>query len=67
MMACASQALIAANSCAFPSQRAIRKSQKLFNQNASNLVFMVRASSEDTDCNVDECAPDKEVGPIEFC
>lgn len=66
-MACASQALIAANSCSFPSQRAIRKSQRLFNQSASNLVCTVRASSEDSDCNVDECAPDKEVGPLSRC
>lgn len=63
-MACASQALIAANSCSFPSHRIIRKSQRLFNQSASNLVFTVRASSEDSECNVDECAPDKEVGKI---
>ncbi|CAK9316417.1 unnamed protein product [Citrullus colocynthis] len=64
MMACASQALIAANSCSFSSHRIIRKSQRLFNQSASNLVFTVRASSEDSECNVDECAPDKEVGKI---
>ncbi|KAG7031911.1 hypothetical protein SDJN02_05953 [Cucurbita argyrosperma subsp. argyrosperma] len=63
-MACASQALIAANSCSFLSQRATRKSQKVFNQSASNLIFTVRASSEDSDCNVDECAPDKEVGKV---
>ncbi|KAA0034777.1 hypothetical protein IC582_022649 [Cucumis melo] len=63
-MACASQTLIAANSCSFPSHRAMRKSQRLFSQNTSNLVLTVRASSEDSDCNVDECAPDKEVGKI---
>ncbi|XP_022138876.1 uncharacterized protein LOC111009949 [Momordica charantia] len=64
MMACASQALIAPNACSFSSQRAIKKSQRFFYQSCSNFVFTVRASSEDSDCNVDECAPDKEVGKV---
>lgn len=29
-------------------------------------MFTVRASSEDDDCNEDECAPDKEVSSILF-
>ncbi|KAI0494346.1 hypothetical protein KFK09_024480 [Dendrobium nobile] len=63
-MACASQSLISASSCAFSSQRILskpgwpkRKTASLFSVNASS-------STEESDCNVDECAPDKEVGKV---
>ncbi|XP_020591950.1 uncharacterized protein LOC110032615 [Phalaenopsis equestris] len=63
-MACAaSQSLISASSCAFSSQRILSKprwpqrKKKGFFANASS-------SAEESDCNVDECAPDKEVGKV---
>lgn len=58
-MACASQAMISANTCTFNSPRLFKKYQ---NVNERNLkLFPVRASSDDSDCNTDECAPEKEV------
>lgn len=64
-MACASsQALLSANSShtlVSPRTTFFIKSSKLKKQ---NLFFRIRASSEDADCNVEECAPDKEVGKV---
>ncbi|KAJ8625427.1 hypothetical protein MRB53_033957 [Persea americana] len=60
-MACAaSQSMISANSSAFPFQRTLKRIQ---NKERSSLL-LVRASTEETDCNVEECAPDKEVGKV---
>lgn len=64
-MACASQALmnntmISANSSLFnpsPAWFFNRPRRKQFPK-----LFTVRASTEDSDCNEEECAPDKEVG-----
>ncbi|KAI3416625.1 uncharacterized protein J3R85_015247 [Psidium guajava] len=67
-MGCASQALmntlISANGCAFnPSPRFFsRRHQPLKKQEPK--PFAVRASTDDADCNVEECAPDKEVGKV---
>ncbi|XP_028756884.1 protein MAINTENANCE OF PSII UNDER HIGH LIGHT 1 [Neltuma alba] len=61
-MACALQATLAANSCAFSSRRFFMKHQRA--NKRSNGLFTVRASSEDDDCNEEECAPEKEVGKI---
>ncbi|XP_058089891.1 protein MAINTENANCE OF PSII UNDER HIGH LIGHT 1 [Magnolia sinica] len=63
-MACASQSMISANTCAFPCHRILKKYQKA-RTNTTGL-FSVRAStdSEESDCNVEECAPDKEVGKV---
>ncbi|PQQ08585.1 uncharacterized protein Pyn_10774 [Prunus yedoensis var. nudiflora] len=61
-MATAAQAVIAANTftCTFPTQRSIFFSKRI--QKVNHLT--VRASTEETDCNVEECAPDKEVGKV---
>ncbi|KAK9283233.1 hypothetical protein L1049_011469 [Liquidambar formosana] len=65
-MACASQAILSANtSCTLASPRRsfFNDFQKFKKQSCS--LFTVRASSqEDPDCNVEECAPDKEVGKV---
>uniref|UniRef100_A0A2N9HNB1 Uncharacterized protein n=1 Tax=Fagus sylvatica TaxID=28930 RepID=A0A2N9HNB1_FAGSY len=63
-MACASQAVIAAaNTCTFPTQRFFNKYHSV-SKRSSTLLFTVRATTEDPECNVEECAPDKEVGKI---
>ncbi|XP_030534600.1 protein MAINTENANCE OF PSII UNDER HIGH LIGHT 1 [Rhodamnia argentea] len=68
IMACASQALmntlISANGCAFnPSPRFFSgRCQPLTKREPKPSA--VRASSDDADCNVEECAPDKEVGKV---
>ncbi|XP_042486458.1 protein MAINTENANCE OF PSII UNDER HIGH LIGHT 1 [Macadamia integrifolia] len=63
-MACASQALISANTCSFPSSRFLKKHKG----NGKGDLFTIRASStsdaEESDCNDEECAPDKEVGKV---
>ncbi|KAF8028139.1 hypothetical protein BT93_E0908 [Corymbia citriodora subsp. variegata] len=67
-MACASQALmntlISANGCTFnPSPRFFsRRHQPLKKREPKRCA--VRASADDSDCNVEECAPDKEVGKV---
>lgn len=67
-MACgttAAQAMLATN--AFPNQRSFFNLSRfhrvgLIHQNSRLLT--VRASSDDSDCNVEECAPEKEVGKV---
>ncbi|KAG5249900.1 protein MAINTENANCE OF PSII UNDER HIGH LIGHT [Salix suchowensis] len=61
-MACASQAMISANTCTLTSPRLFKK---YTNGNKRDLkLFTVRASSDDTECNTEECAPEKEVGKV---
>ncbi|TQD73948.1 hypothetical protein C1H46_040518 [Malus baccata] len=64
-MAAAAQALIAAANtftCTFPTQqRSFFFSRKL---HKANHLTVVRASTEDADCNVEECAPDKECSKL---
>uniref|UniRef100_A0A5B7BPB8 Proline-rich family protein n=1 Tax=Davidia involucrata TaxID=16924 RepID=A0A5B7BPB8_DAVIN len=59
-MACASQAMISANSYTL----FFNKYQKEAKKKQSLNLFRIRASSEDPDCNVEECAPEKEVGTV---
>ncbi|XP_010930588.1 protein MAINTENANCE OF PSII UNDER HIGH LIGHT 1 [Elaeis guineensis] len=61
-MACSSQSLISANTCVFPSKRILRKPQRIVQWNTR--LFTVNASTEESDCNAEECAPDKEVGKV---
>lgn len=61
-MACALQATLAANTCAFSSRRFSLKHQKTSKRRFC--LFTVRAASDDPDCNEEECAPDKEVGKV---
>ncbi|KAK8965764.1 hypothetical protein KSP40_PGU016844 [Platanthera guangdongensis] len=67
-MACSSQSVISASSCSFSSQSqrilskprwAMRKKAGIFPVNASS------SSEESVDCNVEECAPDKEISSDE--
>ncbi|WOK97379.1 hypothetical protein Cni_G06087 [Canna indica] len=64
-MACAAQSMISAYSCSFPSHnRALYKPQRV--KGTTRLFSSVNASSnpQDSDCNEEECAPDKEVGKV---
>lgn len=59
-MASTLQSMISANSCyTFISPRFLNNHQKTKKQSCE--LFRVRASSDDSDCNDEECAPDKEV------
>lgn len=65
MLCASSQAtLVAANSCAFSSRRFFLKHQRV--NKRSNGLFTVRASSDDDDCNEEECAPEKEVSSNKY-
>ncbi|XP_061367126.1 protein MAINTENANCE OF PSII UNDER HIGH LIGHT 1 [Gastrolobium bilobum] len=61
-MACALQATLAANTYAFSPRRLSMKHQKT--SKGGSYIFTVKASSDDSDCNEEECAPDKEVGRV---
>ncbi|XP_027340439.1 protein MAINTENANCE OF PSII UNDER HIGH LIGHT 1 isoform X2 [Abrus precatorius] len=61
-MACALQATLAANTYGFSARRFSLK-HHMTNKGRSCL-FTVRASPDDSDCNEEECAPDKEVGKV---
>ncbi|XP_045821023.1 protein MAINTENANCE OF PSII UNDER HIGH LIGHT 1 [Trifolium pratense] len=61
-MACSLQATISANTCGFSTRKFSMKHQKISKR--SSCMFIVRASSDDSDCNEEECAPDKEVGKV---
>ncbi|PKA66761.1 hypothetical protein AXF42_Ash003416 [Apostasia shenzhenica] len=65
-MACASRSVISASSCAFPSQSQRFLSKARWPKKKVHGLFSVYASSgtDESDCNVDECAPDKEVGKV---
>ncbi|XP_040995151.1 protein MAINTENANCE OF PSII UNDER HIGH LIGHT 1-like [Juglans microcarpa x Juglans regia] len=64
-MACASQAVMAAaNTCTFPTQRWFNNKYQSVSKVRTSSLFTVKASTEDADCNVEECAPDKEVGKV---
>lgn len=59
-MASTLQSMLSANSCyTFISPRFLNNHQKTKKQSCE--LFRVRASSDDSDCNDEECAPDKEV------
>ncbi|GAV70214.1 hypothetical protein CFOL_v3_13712 [Cephalotus follicularis] len=60
-MACASQAMISAKTCIITSPKTF--SNKYNNQRYYN-TFTIQASSDDSDCNTEECAPEKEVGKV---
>ncbi|XP_073004676.1 protein MAINTENANCE OF PSII UNDER HIGH LIGHT 1 [Typha latifolia] len=63
-MACTTQSMISANSCVFPSQRIPRKLLQRARGNSRLLTVSASSGAEESDCNVEECAPDKEVGKI---
>ncbi|KAA8519290.1 hypothetical protein F0562_013546 [Nyssa sinensis] len=60
-MACTSQAIVSTNSSTwFFNKYQNHKAKKKQSLN----VFRIRASSEETECNVEDCAPEKEVGKV---
>lgn len=60
-MACA----LSGNSCTVTSSRLVFNRSRNEPKKRHNLhLFQVRASAEDSDCNTEECAPDKEVGKV---
>ncbi|KAG6781609.1 hypothetical protein POTOM_014520 [Populus tomentosa] len=61
-MACASQAMISANTCALTSPRLFKKYTNGNKRNSK--LFTIKASSDDAECNTEECAPEKEVGKV---
>ncbi|KAG1370025.1 protein MAINTENANCE OF PSII UNDER HIGH LIGHT 1 [Cocos nucifera] len=63
-MACSSQSLISANTCVFPSKRILRKPQRIVKWNTRLFTVNASTGSEESDCNAEECAPDKEVGKV---
>ncbi|MCD7465537.1 3'-5' DNA helicase [Datura stramonium] len=66
-MACAA---LSANSCTIASSSSGRLSFSTYQkdsklrQRQSFVRFRIRASTDDSDCNAEECAPDKEVGKV---
>lgn len=62
-MACVTRAVISANGGAFTSHRrwSLRQAD---NGRKLLIVSASAASTDDPDCNADECAPDKEVGKV---
>ncbi|RZC82818.1 hypothetical protein C5167_045605 [Papaver somniferum] len=63
-MSCASKSMLSANSCIFPSSQT-KFLKRVQNLKSLNHLSIVRASSSSEDeCNVEECAPDKEVGKV---
>ncbi|KAL6989752.1 3'-5' DNA helicase [Sarracenia purpurea var. burkii] len=68
-MACASQAVMfSSNSCTVASSPGslffFTRNHKDAKKKSTPNLFRVRTSTEESDCNVEECAPDKEVGKI---
>ncbi|ERN19988.1 uncharacterized protein LOC18448397 [Amborella trichopoda] len=61
-MAASAQSLFSANFHVFSNNGIIQKFQKV-RKNGGNFVVKVSSDSAD-DCNVEECAPDKEVGKV---
>ncbi|KAL1300678.1 uncharacterized protein LOC107613902 [Arachis ipaensis] len=65
-MASALQANVAANTCTFSAARSFfsLKNQRAYHRRSSCLFIVRASSSDDSDCNDEECAPDKEVGKV---
>uniref|UniRef100_A0A6M2F9L9 Uncharacterized protein n=1 Tax=Populus davidiana TaxID=266767 RepID=A0A6M2F9L9_9ROSI len=61
-MTCASQAMLSANTCTLTSKRLFKK--YTYGSRRNLKLFTIRASSDDSDCNTEECAPEKEVGMV---
>ncbi|KAI3676635.1 hypothetical protein L1987_86247 [Smallanthus sonchifolius] len=61
-----SAAALSANSCSTHMRAPFFNNNRYKNQQKQNLTFFkIRASSDDQeDCNVEECAPEKEVGKV---
>ncbi|ESQ40633.1 hypothetical protein EUTSA_v10014567mg [Eutrema salsugineum] len=58
-MSCTSNFLLSPNGCVLTSPKPLGRFLR-----RKNFVSVVRASSDDADCNDEECAPEKEVGTV---
>ncbi|CAN6838602.1 hypothetical protein Bca4012_047515 [Brassica carinata] len=63
-MSCTSNVLLSLNGCVLPSPKPLGRFLSAKSCGRKLCVSVVRASSNDPDCNAEECAPDKEVGTV---
>ncbi|KAJ6945355.1 hypothetical protein NC651_000416 [Populus alba x Populus x berolinensis] len=56
------KAMLSANPCTLTSKRLFKK--YTYGSKRNLKLFTIRASSDDSDCNTEECAPEKEVGMV---
>ncbi|KAI4382935.1 hypothetical protein MLD38_008829 [Melastoma candidum] len=67
-MACASRSLmnltLSANGCTFKASPKFLYRRCLASRKPDPKLIVVRASADESDCNEEECAPDKEVGKV---
>ncbi|RQO84356.1 hypothetical protein POPTR_001G032200v4 [Populus trichocarpa] len=54
--------MLSANTCTLTSKRLFKK--YTYGSKRNLKLFTIRASSDDSDCNTEECAPEKEVGMV---
>lgn len=60
-MSCTSNVLLSPNGCVLASPKPLGRFLSARSVGRKLFVSVVRASSDDPDCNAEECAPDKEV------
>ncbi|CAH2073769.1 unnamed protein product [Thlaspi arvense] len=63
-MSCTSNVLLSPNGCVLTSPKPLVRFFSAKPSGRKLLVSVVRASSDDADCNAEECAPEKEVGTV---
>ncbi|CAF2356139.1 hypothetical protein HID58_039556 [Brassica napus] len=63
-MSCTSNVLLSPNGCVLASPKPLGRFLSARSVGRKLFVSVVRASSDDPDCNAEECAPDKEVGTV---
>ncbi|XP_009125673.1 protein MAINTENANCE OF PSII UNDER HIGH LIGHT 1 [Brassica rapa] len=63
-MSCTYNVLLSPNGCVLPSPKPLGRFLSAKSCGRKLCVSVVRASSDDPDCNAEECAPDKEVGTV---
>uniref|UniRef100_A0A1J3E303 Protein MAINTENANCE OF PSII UNDER HIGH LIGHT 1 n=1 Tax=Noccaea caerulescens TaxID=107243 RepID=A0A1J3E303_NOCCA len=63
-MSCTSNVLLSPNGCVLASPKPLGRFLSAKSAGRKLSVSVVRASSDDPDCNAEECAPDKEVGTV---
>ncbi|KAF2537788.1 hypothetical protein F2Q68_00023116 [Brassica cretica] len=59
-MSCTSNVLLSPNGCVLASPKPLGRFLSARSVGRKLFVSVVRASSDDPDCNAEECAPDKE-------
>uniref|UniRef100_A0A1J3I0N0 Protein MAINTENANCE OF PSII UNDER HIGH LIGHT 1 n=1 Tax=Noccaea caerulescens TaxID=107243 RepID=A0A1J3I0N0_NOCCA len=63
-MSCTSNVLLSPNGCVLASPKPLGRFLSAKSAGRKLSASVVRASSDDPDCNAEECAPDKEVGTV---